>query len=147
MSVQKLYVLLLVLFLGTGCGHVAHKGPIWSTDFARVQVPEAPEIPDDAPEPEILVEGREAPFTGMLLAPEELDALVTSAEQRDVVIEALDLAYRGRALDREEAEAIVAARELQLAEARKAQGRWFAVGMGAGIGATMAAVLAIVLAK
>jgi len=139
--------LLLVLLLCSGCGHVAHKGPIWSADFARVDVPEVPAVPEDAPEPEIMMEGREAPFTGMLLSPEELDSLLVAAEQREVVVEALDLSYRGRALDREEAEAIVAARELQLAEARKTQGRMFAVGMGAGIAGTMAAVLAIVLAK
>lgn len=130
-----------------GCAHVALPGPPWTEDFARVEVPELPEIPDDAPPAEAVDAGRPAPFEGVLLDPREADQLVVAADQRDILVDALDLAYLGRAEDRAAAEAVLAAREEQIRQARAGQARWFVVGVGAGGGAVTAVLLAVLLAR
>ena len=128
----------------SGCATVAGAGRIWAQPPAEVVLPEIEPVPEDAPE------GRPASFDDGVLwcsSVEEAEYLLRVEERDAVCRDALDLAYRGRRLDREEAEGIVAARELQLAEARRNQPRLFAAGVGVGIAGTVGLALAIVLAQ
>jgi hypothetical protein len=137
---------LLILLTSTGCAHVAGAGPIWSESFPRVDVPAVEAVPPDAPAPVALDAGEPAPWVGVLVITEEAISLAERARQRDLLLEALHEAYTGRQYDRDEAQAIVDARELQLREARRNQGRLFGLGVGLGVGGTIAAVLAVALA-
>lgn len=135
---KKLLALITILaFTTAGCASVKPgQLVLFPKPYEKVEVPEVAPIPDDAPLPVELDHGEPlpggVPFDGVLLCEPELAQLVASADQLSLVKEGLDLCYQGRDNDRTHATTVLDARDVQLIEAREAQGRWFVAGLGAG---------------
>ena len=135
--------------LFVGCVHAPPVTTSLLEDFPRAQIPT---VEPRAPEPgwcenaQPIGPGIDPDCIGMLVPPENLDALLKEADLLGECRQSLDLSYDGRQSDREYALSLVQAKEKQLQISKEMQPRMFVFGATLGAGVSVLGALLVALA-
>lgn len=139
----------LLILLG-GCAHAPASQVLFEEPFPRVEIPDV-EIPANndewCKETRPVGPGSELACVGMLVPPNELEALLDESDLLVQAKRALSVSYDGRQSDREGAEEILEAQEYQTKAAHNAQPKMVLLGAGIGSVSVLAVMIAILLTR
>ena len=139
----------LLILLG-GCAHAPASQVLFEEPFPRVEIPDV-EIPANNDEwcvnTQPIGPGIDPDCVGMLVPPNELEALLDESDLLAQAKLALDVSYKGRQSDREAAEEILEAQEYQTKAARNAQPKMVLLGAGIGSVSVLSVMIAILLTR
>lgn len=139
----------LVWALTVGCVHTPGVGEVFSSDFPRVDIPDAPvqEAEDDwCKKAKPVGPGSMLDCVGILTPPNKLETLMNESDILVQTKKVLEASYAGRQADRSYALTVVHAREEQLRIAKERQPKLFGIGLGVGSSVTMGIFLSIIVA-
>ena len=133
---QRLFLSVLCC-IATGCVGTLLRPLDWKP-FPTFEPPPVAELV--AHPPATLLQGEVAPWDGVLLDVDDLNAILTDREQ---LLDAIRLVYAGRVEDRDYATEVTATCQTAVKVCRENQPRVFVAGMGAGAGACGVVVVGV----